>query len=83
MHDLNVFAAINRSQDNEPLAKWLTRHRIVMDDLRWSWSDALNALLVLSYQEADDPDELESHLHYAKRQIEDALAAVQREATNG
>jgi hypothetical protein len=85
VHDLTILGAISRSQDGSALALWQWRNDLLLawlvQDQRWRFTEALNALLVLAYSQAADTDELENDLHYAKRQIEEALAAVQREVS--
>lgn len=75
-----VFDAINQSQDNSPLRRWMLREKSHV--LHWSFADALSALLVLAWRDADDADSLESDLFYAQQQIAAALRAVQKEAAN-
>ena len=48
MHDLNLFSAIRDSQDGKTLASWTQKNQSTLYDLQWDFTDALNALLVLS-----------------------------------
>lgn len=79
MHDLRILSAINKSQDGEALVVWMQRNHAVLEDLKWGFTDALNALLVLAYRQSEDADGLENDLHYAMRQVQEALRAVQHE----
>lgn len=72
-----IFDAINQSQDNSPLRRWMLREKSHV--LHWSFADALSALLVLAWRDADDAEELENDLFYAQQQIASALRAVQEE----
>jgi len=79
MHDLNLFRAIRDSQDGKTLASWTQRNQSTLDDLQWDFTDALNALLVLSYRAARSSDDVASDLSYVKSQVAAALKAVQGE----
>jgi hypothetical protein len=79
MHDLNLFSAIRDSQDGKTLASWTQRNQSTLDDLQWDFTDALNALLVLSYRAARSADDVTSDLTYVKGQVTAALKAVQGE----
>lgn len=79
MKSQSIFDAINESQDNRPLRRWMLREQTHV--LHWSFTDALNALLVFAWRDADDAESLERDLSYAQQQIAAALQAVQREVT--
>ena len=77
MHDLNLFSAIRDSQDGKTLASWTQQNQSTLDDLQWDFTDALNALLVLSYRAARSADDVASDLSYARGQLTAALKAAQ------
>lgn len=79
MHDLNLFSAIRDSQDGKTLASWTQQNQSTLGDLQWDFTDALNALLVLSYRAARSADDIASDLSYVKGQVTAALKAVQGE----
>lgn len=76
MLDRQVFDALCASQDGgQVLAKRLKAKPI---EDQHDWGDALSDVILGAYYDADDRDDLLSHLRYCVRELQAAARAVEK-----
>jgi hypothetical protein len=75
MHDLKVFDALCDSQDG---GKVLQSRLKTRPDVSEEWSDALSDVILGAYYDADDREDLLSHLRYCVRELQAAFNAVRQ-----
>ena len=70
-----LFDAVNQSQDNLPLTKYLRRRAVGEYDL--PVGECINETICQSFARAEDGEELLDHLRYAARELANAAKAVE------
>jgi len=76
MLDREVFDALASSQEGgQCLARRLTQKP--MED-QHDWGDALSDVILGAYRDADDRDQLMTHLQYCISELDAALSAVRK-----
>ena len=75
MHDLTVFAALNASQEGGKVLQARLKER---PDVPENWSDTLSDVILGAYYDADDREDLVTHLRYCVRELQSALDAVRQ-----